>query len=297
MTQPPGEPISPSPCSTALSTVQDAAAHHNHHWGKTEGEAAVSREEDTIILRGPAGEERFTVDGMTLHGRGGSFNLQEQEEGELAIQTVMPRRAMPSGEFTGQGSVDRLHQTLLREGFTVFTSEVLRWRYEFQAWLLTAERTEADGSVTVLWLKEREAEHSGSKDLSIGEHWLSTSLDPHDEDTQISFRLTDEEQQERFGQVMPLPDALHTYGWPLQEDCLLTLIQAARDGTLHTAQPSGVVPKGFYTGGLFKQYTLSTLTREEALAAAAQERETWRTEFGFPFPSTSTESTFTDAPF
>ena len=282
-------PTQTSPFCAALEELQNAARHHNAGLEYSQDRpVTVSMEGATIILSSEEREERFSVhqdgENLILSGRGGSFNLTYTTSPSLALQTVMPLQPLRNAEdlltkdlskrIGTEAFAQQLYQMLMRAGFTVRTSRMLRWKYHVMVWLGRAERLEASGSKTILWFEERVADwEGGSDDICVGDHWLSTYHVPEDQETYSIFGMTDEEQQTAFGEVMPLPDALHTYGWAVRTETVNALIDAAVSGTLASVQPPGLVPQGFYTEKLYEQHAQSTYTRQEAITQAQAERE------------------------
>ncbi|MDO4264350.1 MAG: hypothetical protein Q4C67_09135, partial [Deinococcus sp.] len=269
----------PSPLDAALIRLQDAAHHHNicmmRHNEDRERPVTVHSEGEHIVLRSEDREERFTADGLIIHGRGGSFNLAYAQDEAMALDTVMPlNRPVDLLDSKGDGYMDQLYRWLAEAGFTVHSSWMRRWKYNFMAWLLRASRVEADGQETVLWFTEREADwEGGSDELYAGTHWLATFLNPHDQESWALFSRTDEElkaDEQTYGITLtPQPDALEMYGWRLSHAALDALIQAAQQGTLKDAAIPDGVPSDFYTGELYLQHVLHRVSREEAI----QERQ------------------------
>ncbi|ADY27430.1 hypothetical protein Deipr_2305 (plasmid) [Deinococcus proteolyticus MRP] len=269
----------PSPLDAALKRLRDAAQHHNTwtvpHSQDNERPISVSAEGEHIVLRSEDREERFTADGLIIHGRGGSFNLEYAQDEAMALDTVMPlNRPVDLLGSEGEGHMARLYRWLAEAGFTVHSSWMRRWRYHFMAWLLRASRVEADGRETVLWFTEREADwEGGSDELYAGTHWLATFLSPHDQESWALFSMTDEElraDEQTYGITLtPQPDALEMYGWRLSHAALDALIQAAQNGTLKDAAIPDGVPSSFYRENLYLQHVLHRVSREEAI----QERQ------------------------
>lgn len=247
----------------AQQIIDDYVTHHNARRAEDGGGPVTAVwDGDTLTLTGPAGVERFTAQGLTLTGRGGSFNLEDRVQHALAIATVLPQTPSNIGMGVGKGLTER--------GFEITEGEWRRWKYDCHVVPYTARRTEKGGSETVIWLHHIVSDNMGDASVNASGFWLATHCRPWDQESMIMLESTDAELAED-DLLEYAPDSLVDYGVRATPEALDALVARALAGDWETPLPGGP-PEDFYKNGRYEAFPLehTRITRAMAQARRAE---------------------------
>lgn len=134
---------------SALNHIRLAVHHHNGHH---QPEITLQKEEHAAVLSTAHRRERFTLNGLTARGRGGTFDLTDRRHRVQLLATVLPTQATTED----LGGVTPL---LTARGFTVTVGRRTPWTSAFH--LRPVHARHPDGRV--LWLAEHEHEGPGQR--------------------------------------------------------------------------------------------------------------------------------------